>query len=585
MHVPLYFKDAAVSGLTSGFTAGIGGTGIIKDIAGGSQYAKAAAQAVSGYAINYASREIVGLQTHFSWDSLAAQVVGSLAGQAGPQGAGYGAGMQRGFIASAVTAKLNQQWDKGAQANYGQIALDAFGSAYANDLVESITSTDFISPAENKRQFAFLDAKAIDAKTNSASADLTKQMQNGLDASLNAASNKKLADVTRADNAAGEASLAELLAGKDSNVEKVVNSANEGAAETQAAMQAIDMVVATNKAARAKKSEELRAHYAGRMERHDLGRPSGRDFALERQQIAEYSAFRDGQRAAMRSDLGLSSGAASGGLGDFATWYGASLIDGSYQGVQFLGKAALNGATLGFMNDSFSPFSSPYDSLIGEGNAFGSPSTVAGALGRDSGEVGSYFMGAEGAVLGLAKGVKLLRGGDVVLNNHGAVQKFYNKTNDIDLIESSGVFFGRTEGSVYAMNRPNASNLLSGADPKERNPGMMIFEGQAAELFSKHKIEGAFSGLKRAAGQYKTKFGDMQFDTSTMDVREIDGLKTLVIRNAQIVPHSDLSIKTGRHWLNAYMSPAQKVMTRRAFDYSTTAITGSYIYNTVYSEK
>ncbi len=164
-------------------------------------------------------------------------------------------------------------------------------------------STDGTSKVEAKRQFAFLDAKAIDAKTNSASADLTKQMQNGLDASVNAASNKKLADIALADNAAGEASTAELLARKNSKVEEVVTNANKGAAETQAAMQAIDMQVATNRATNAKNRAARQAHYAGRMERHDLGRPSGRDFALERQQIAEYSAFRDGQRAAMRSDM------------------------------------------------------------------------------------------------------------------------------------------------------------------------------------------------------------------------------------------------------------------------------------------
>lgn len=92
-----------------------------------------------------------------------------------------------------------------------------------------------------------------------------------------------------------------------------------------------------------------------------------------------------------------------GNFGDFAYRYGAQLIEGAYQGLQFAGKAVANGATLGLFNDTLSPLTSSYDSLVGEGNFFGAPTTFAGRVGDEAGAFGSYFIDPLAAVGALGK--------------------------------------------------------------------------------------------------------------------------------------------------------------------------------------
>ncbi|MDX3775573.1 hypothetical protein QE250_15755 [Chromatiaceae bacterium AAb-1] len=110
--------------------------------------------------------------------------------------------------------------------------------------------------------------------------------------------------------------------------------------------------------------------------------------------------FQQWQREMAYSSLGLGMGAAEGGLLDYAGWTAASVVNESWQGVQFLGKAA----TLGLISNPFE--GSSYHSLIGDNTLFGSPQTFAGAVGVEQGVIASYFVGVEGAAVAAGGALK-----------------------------------------------------------------------------------------------------------------------------------------------------------------------------------
>ncbi|MEM9102647.1 MAG: putative toxin [Pseudomonadota bacterium] len=99
-------------------------------------------------------------------------------------------------------------------------------------------------------------------------------------------------------------------------------------------------------------------------------------------------------RHRLYDSLGLAIDAPQGGLLDFGLWTGASLLNESYQGLQFIGKSAMSLGTLDFwMGDGrYNPFLSQYDSLIGENALFGTPNTLLGAMGQKQGVVASFFI-------------------------------------------------------------------------------------------------------------------------------------------------------------------------------------------------
>jgi RHS repeat-associated protein len=113
-------------------------------------------------------------------------------------------------------------------------------------------------------------------------------------------------------------------------------------------------------------------------------------------------------------------------------------------------------------------------------------------------------------------------------------RQVYNVTDDFSEVVSSGRVWGQTEGSVYGMGSANAPRWRTMADPPVRDPGTIIFEGQAASLFKPHPIEGVYSGMKRLLGQQKAGFGDIVFDPSTSILRG----NTLIIQNATLGPHA-----------------------------------------------
>ncbi len=254
-------------------------------------------------------------------------------------------------------------------------------------------------------------------------------------ANIEANGTENLKPVNAAIAAENDKVLAENQAKQNANVEKA-NARNAQLATDAAALGArhqasIDRIAANGQAAF--DAGAIRGEYRA----NSLRTVSEQAAAMEqfKQQADSFVKFREGQRAAAKERLGLSVNAATGSYGDAALWYGASILEGAYQGAQFLGKAFINGATLGTMNDTFSPFRN-YDSLIGEGNLFGSPTTVWGALGRDSGEVGSYFIDPLGAVGSLGKLSKF----NVSLSLKGTPVQRFSGNNGSYLVEEEFVF-------------------------------------------------------------------------------------------------------------------------------------------------
>lgn len=136
------WKGVALSALSSGVTAGMGGSiadGVTK--ATGYSFLGAAAQAAVNNAITQGIAVVTGLQSRFDWNGVAAssvsagvgQTVGPLFGQAfGSTAAGqFGARLATGLVAGAAAAVA-----RGGKVVVQQVAVDAFGNALGQSLAE-----------------------------------------------------------------------------------------------------------------------------------------------------------------------------------------------------------------------------------------------------------------------------------------------------------------------------------------------------------------------------------------------------------------------------------------------------------------
>jgi len=123
------------------------------------------------------------------------------------------------------------------------------------------------------------------------------------------------------------------------------------------------------------------------------------------------------------------------------------------------------------------------------------------------------------------------------LDDVASSRTVYNVTDDFDDIVTSRRVWGQTEGSVYGMRQANAPRWRTMAEPPVRNPGTVIFEGDAAKLFKPHPFEGPYAGLKRMLGQQKAGFGDIALDSFTRSGN------TLRVTSAHLVPHAGQSTR------------------------------------------
>lgn len=85
-----------------------------------------------------------------------------------------------------------------------------------------------------------------------------------------------------------------------------------------------------------------------------------------------------------------------------------------------------------------------------------------------------------------------------------------SRQDNVDDILKSHRIWGNTEGSTYALTKPAETawdRVRTGVHSDKE--GTFIFTPEAAALFKPHEVEGVYSAIKRAAGQYKGPFGDI----------------------------------------------------------------------------
>ena len=134
----------------------------------------------------------------------------------------------------------------------------------------------------------------------------------------------------------------------------------------------------------------------------------GTDFSAEIASMEEYVVWRKAEKAALRERLGVSVDAPEGDGWDVAEWMGKTVVNESWQGIQFVAKALGNDATFGLFNDTLSPLDSSYHSLIGEEGYFGTPDTIAGGIGQEGGAIMSWVVDPVAVVTaGMSKVAKL----------------------------------------------------------------------------------------------------------------------------------------------------------------------------------
>ncbi|MCD1600340.1 hypothetical protein [Rheinheimera aquimaris] len=322
--------------------------------------------------------------------------------------------------------------------NFSSVATDAFGNALGNSYVANR-----------------IDAEQTRLKLAQDSATLTQNTSNAVNAKLDAqlanTSNTTMANVAAESQAQTERMLQALAYNRalDLNEVEALQSAKR-ADQTLAQIEAVN----AQSAALQTHANEMQQHFNARVE---YGQQSAADALQRGINRGAYAASKNYQspdpmagvdvegniawatqrRAAAYNSVGLSAGAANGSFGDFASWYGASLANESWQALQFMGKAVVNGLTLGTMNDRFSPLSSGYHSLIGDNTLFGNPTTFAGAVALKSGVYGSYGLDPLAAVGALGKLSKF----DLSLNfnkrysTQGDIM-FVNQTNYLSQLNS-----------------------------------------------------------------------------------------------------------------------------------------------------
>uniref|UniRef100_A0A486XTN4 RES domain-containing protein n=1 Tax=Rheinheimera sp. BAL341 TaxID=1708203 RepID=A0A486XTN4_9GAMM len=226
------------------------------------------------------------------------------------------------------------------------------------------------------------------------------------------------------------------------------------------------------------------------------------------------------RRETAYSSVGLGAGAANGSFGDFATWYGASLANESWQALQFMGKAVVNGLTLGTMNDRFSPFSSSYHSLIGDNTLFGNPTTFAGAVGRDSGVIGSYGIDPLAAVGVFGK----LSRYDINLSLNGTPT----------IVSGQGSYVRMDGHKIYDSNFPalssNPREQYRFSDPAYRSTGGDVYFGE--------NVVTSYMEVQKNITNKSLFVGDVRID-NILDLTDPRVLKQMNIDPAKLTTRVD----------------------------------------------
>ncbi|WP_349735280.1 scabin-related ADP-ribosyltransferase [Pseudomonas jessenii] len=141
------WSQVAVSGLSGAVVAGLSGMAqagqmgpMMKGLVNAGGSFKYTTQGVFNYTASQAANRIAGLDTSFSWSSLAssiaaANISGQLNGRFGDQLPGQ---VLKDQLGAHVAAAMSDKWLGGARPNYGQVAVDAFGNTLGNFIADQI---------------------------------------------------------------------------------------------------------------------------------------------------------------------------------------------------------------------------------------------------------------------------------------------------------------------------------------------------------------------------------------------------------------------------------------------------------------
>ncbi|XVN16208.1 hypothetical protein QZH47_09480 [Pseudomonas corrugata] len=148
--------QVAAGGLGAGIGAGIGslvsGGQTAQQLAQAGSYGKIATTAVLNSFGNYGASKIVGLDTSFSWRSVASSALASMATARISQGLGlttdnFKSNFINGVIGAQVGSSVQTLMGKGGRLSYVDVAADAFGNAIGNGLIEaSLDGGSFFGP-------------------------------------------------------------------------------------------------------------------------------------------------------------------------------------------------------------------------------------------------------------------------------------------------------------------------------------------------------------------------------------------------------------------------------------------------------
>ena len=162
--------QVAMGGLAAGIGAGVGnlvsGGQTVQELAKVGSYGKIATAAVLNSFGNYGASKIVGLDTSFSWRSIATSALASVATARISKGLGlttdnFKSNFMNGIIGAQVGSSVQALIGKGGKLDYVDVAADAFGNAIGNGLIEASLGGDFFGPesgAMSKRQGIVADA-------------------------------------------------------------------------------------------------------------------------------------------------------------------------------------------------------------------------------------------------------------------------------------------------------------------------------------------------------------------------------------------------------------------------------------------
>ena len=156
--------QVAMGGLAAGIGAGVGnlvsGGQTAQQLAQTGSYGKVATAAVLNSFGNYGASKIVGLDTSFSWRSIATSALASVATARISKGVGlttdnFKSNFMNGVIGAQVSSSVQALIGKGGKLDYADVAADAFGNAIGNGLIEaSLPDGNFSGPrsGDSERQ-------------------------------------------------------------------------------------------------------------------------------------------------------------------------------------------------------------------------------------------------------------------------------------------------------------------------------------------------------------------------------------------------------------------------------------------------